>query len=189
MWQAPIYDFKLKNYRYSSVRINVTRSAPPMAKPGDHLVNIFNKIIHRKKPETTKILDLGAARLRNSKFFVEKGFQVYSAEFEELFKKGSKTEERLKELKEYKNFHPLIFPKDIYTFNENFFDFILLLNVPTVMPIPVERICLLLIARRLLKNNGSFIWYSDPMIRIGKNDYAKRYVRKFLDGYLTGPKK
>ncbi len=50
-------------------------------------------------------------------------------------------------------------------------------------------IILLLIARRLLKNNGSFIWYSDPMIRIGKNNNAKRYVRRFLDGYLTGPKK
>ncbi len=193
MWKSPIYEFKpktgFKNFSYSSVKIDVTHSAPKMPKPGGQLVNLFNKITERKRPASTKILDLGAARLRNSKYFVEKGFQVYAAEFEELFKKGSKTEERLNELQEYDNFHPIIFPKDIYTFTENFFDIILLLNVPTVMPIPVERLCLLLLIRKLLKNNGSFIWYSDPMIRIGKNDYAKRYIRKFLDGYLPGAKK
>jgi len=193
MWKTPIYEFKpkhgFKTLSYSSIKIDVTHSAPKMVNPGGQLVSIFKKIIERKNPATTTILDLGAARLRNSKFFVEKKFQVYAAEFEELFKKGSKTEERLLELKGYKNFHPLIFPEDIYAFNQNFFDFILLLNVPTVMPIPVERICLLLIIRRLLKSNGSFIWYSDPMIRVGKNNYANRYVRKFFDGYLPGSKK
>jgi hypothetical protein len=193
MWQTPIYEFRskkgFKNLSYSSIKIDVTHSAPKMPKPGDQLVKIFNKLIEGKKPAITKILDLGAARLRNSKFFVEKGFQVYAAEFEELFKKGSKTEERFLELKTFENFHSLIFPKDIYAFNEDFFDIILLLNVPTVMPIPVERLCLLLLIRKLLKKNGSFIWYSDPMIRIGKNDYAKRYVRKFLDGHLPGAKK
>ncbi len=193
MWKTPIYEFKPKNgfkhLSYSNVKIDVTHSAPKMQEPGTQLLDVFNQIIKRKKPTSTTILDLGAARLRNSKFFVEKGFQVYAAEFEELFKKGSKTEERLLELKEYENFHSLIFPRDIYNFKHNFFDMILLLNVPTVMPFPVERICLMLIVRRLLKRNGSFIWYSDPMIRVGKNKYANRYVRKILDGYIPGSKR
>ena len=168
MWQSPIYEFKPKkgfeNYRYSSIKINVTLSAPKMPKPGGQLINIFKKITERKTPASIKILDLGAARLRNSKYFVDKGFQVYAAEFEELFKKGTITEERLIELKKSNNFHPLIFPRDIYTFNENFFDVILLLNVPTVMPIPVERLCLLLLIRRLLKKNGCLL-YTSPSPR------------------------
>ena len=111
--------------------------------------------MNRKDPSSTTVLDLGAARLRNTKFFVDNGFQGYCADFKDLYKEGSKTEERLLELRKKKNFHQLIFPKDIYNIKQNFFDIILLLNVPTVMPIPVERICLILMIRRLLKKEWS----------------------------------
>ena len=50
------------------------------------------------------------------------------------------------------------------------------------MPIPVERICLMLIIRNLLLDNGLFVWYSDPMIRNKK----MKYTRRFIDGFLSG---
>ena len=58
-----------------------------------------------KDPSSTTVLDLGAARLRNTKFFVDNGFQVYCADCKILYKEGSKTEERLLELRKKKNFH------------------------------------------------------------------------------------
>lgn len=194
MWETPNYEFRsakgLGHQSYKKVIIDVTGSAPKsLTEPKSQLENVFNHILSGRDPASTTILDLGAGRLRNSKFFVDKGFQIYCAEFKEMFKEGSKTEEKLLKLKSKKNFHQLIFPKDIFNFQEKFFDIILLINVPTVMPIPVERICLMLIIRRLIKNNGLLLWYSDPMIRVGKNRYVKRYIRKFIDGYLPGKKK
>ncbi|MHA1285196.1 MAG: hypothetical protein ACTSQP_22075 [Promethearchaeota archaeon] len=170
---------------YKEIVIDVTGSAPRSLKdPGKQLKSVFNDIFKKFKPDSTKILDLGAGRLRNAKYFVEKGFQVYCAEFEELFKKGSAPEKYLKELKKYENFHQLIFPKDIFECDLKF-NIIFLINVQTVMPIPIERICLFLIARKLIADRGILIWYSDPMIRNKK----QKYSRKFSDGYLTGQNK
>ncbi len=191
MWKSPIYEFRSSNnipsFDYKKIIIDVTGSAPPMSAPGNQLKKVFNRLIENLS-QTSKVLDLGAARLRNSKYFVDKGVQVYSADFPELFKKGSAAEKRLSQLMNKNNFYKLIFPKDLYRHEERF-DLILLINVPTVMPIPIERICLILLARNLLKTKGLFLWYSDPMIRVGKNNYLDRYTRPFLDGFLPGPKK
>lgn len=190
MWQSPIYRFKsetdegIGKLKYKEFTINVTNSAPPMKTPGKQLENIFDYVLNRFDPSKTKILDLGAARLRNSKYLVEKGFQVYSADFEDLFKEGSAGYNRLKELEESENFNQLIFPKDILNINEKF-DVILLINVLTVMPIPIERLCLTSLIRKLISDKGIFLWISDPMIRNKKNEYK----RPLIDGFLTGVKR
>ena len=189
MWETSIYKFKsekgFSHLKYKETLIDVSGSAPRSLKdPGMQLENVFNTIFEEFDPDSTNILDLGAGRLRNTKYFVKKGYQVYCAEFEDLFKKGSLPEKILKDLKSYENFHQLIFPRDVYECSLTF-NIIFLINVQTVMPIPIERICLFLIARNLIDDNGLLMWYSDPMIRNNK----QKYSRRFSDGYLTGTKK
>lgn len=189
MWETSIYKFKsekgFRHLKYKETLIDVTGSSPRSLKdPGRQLENVFNTIFEEFDLDSTKILDLGAGRLRNTKYFVEKGYQVYCAEFEELFKKGNDPEKKLQDLKSYENFHQLIFPRGIYECNLTF-NIIFLINVQTVMPIPIERICLFLIARNLIDDHGLLVWYSDPMIRNKK----LKYSRRFSDGYLTGAKK
>lgn len=186
MWETSIYEFKsekgFRHLKYKETLIDVTGSSPRSLKdPGRQLENVFNTIFEEFDLDSTKILDLGAWRLRNTKYFVEKGYQVYCAEFEELFKKGNDPEKKLQDLKSYENFHQLIFLRDVYECSLTF-NIIFLINVQTVMPIPIERICLFLIARSLIDENGLLVWYSDPMIRNKK----QKHSRRFSDGYLTG---
>ncbi len=188
MWRSPIYRFEIeKEDRYGRTRtettlINVTRSAPPMKIPGKQLKKIFEKITEHRNPPDTFILDLGSARLRNALYLLKMGFNLFCADFEVLYQSGM-ARKNLEKAREFENFHELIFPDDFYDFDQTF-DYIFLINVPTVMPIPIERLALLLIAREKLHADGALLWYSDPLIRNKKRKRTKR----FIDGYLSEKK-
>src|SRR3989338_2637200 len=90
MWESPIYRFEKETIEKGKIVkkpicINVTYSAPRnLPDPGTALVGVFNKITEGMKPENTKILDVGAAKLRNTLWLLEKGFHVWAIEFPEL---------------------------------------------------------------------------------------------------------
>ncbi len=126
--------------------------------------------------------ELGSGRLRNTLHLLNKGFSVFCTDFEVLYQTG-KASANLEKAEKFGNFHGLFFPEEFYELNQTF-DLIFLINVPTVMPIPIERLALLSIAREKLHAGGALLWYSDPLIR---NNKRKR-TRRFLDGYLSEKK-
>jgi len=72
MWETPVYKFEEETTKKGKIQkktfwINVTYSAPRnLDDPGKALVGVFNKITENLEPKKTKILDVGAAKLRNT---------------------------------------------------------------------------------------------------------------------------
>ncbi|MHA1756319.1 MAG: hypothetical protein ACTSVV_06085 [Promethearchaeota archaeon] len=188
MWRTPEYNFEIEKLNrrggISIVKhlINVTKSAPNKL-PGKQIRSVIKLITRDLIPSNTEILDLGAGKLGKSLFLIKQGFQVYSTEYDQLFQRGLAKKNR-EEAEKYPNFRRLLFPEDFYSFDKKM-DLILMINVQTVMPIPIERIALLIIAKEKLKENGMLLWYSDPLKRNKKNTYS-RYIS---DGHLTGDRK
>jgi hypothetical protein len=181
MWETPIYKFKTKiNNIDSEIKIDVTGSAPNFIEPGKQLEGTFNILLEDLNPKNTNILDFGAAKLRNTLFLLKKGYNIYSCEFEDLFNRSDQAKNFLSEAQKYDNFHPLIFPKDFIN-TEVKFDVILMINVLNIMPVVSERLLVLELCRKRIKNNGRFLWYTQH----GAYDYNKAVCRLF-DGIVTG---
>ncbi|MHA1793074.1 MAG: class I SAM-dependent methyltransferase [Promethearchaeota archaeon] len=190
MWETPVYTFEEEVSEKGKIvkkpfYINVTYSAPRnLFDPGKALIGIFNRITSSLEPKKTHILDIGAAKLRNTLWLLEKGFNVWAVEFPEL-------RDRLKDAKEkwdyaektYKNFHKVTFPKDFINLNRKF-DIILLINEINVMPIPIERFAMLSFCRKKIKKNGVLLWHQWRGLAISPDKYTKE--NEFIDGYLMG---
>ncbi len=157
MWERPIYKFK--SDQNGTILIDVTGSAPNFSVPGKQLEGTFNVLLQGLNPADTKILDFGGAKLRNTLYLLKKGYTVYSCEFEDLFKRSKQAADYLAECKKYPNFKRLIFP-DEFICSEDEFDVILLINVLNIMPVPIERHCVLTLCREKIKENGRLLWYT-----------------------------
>ena len=48
------------------------------------MIGVFNKLTQGFDPKKTNILDVGAAKLRNTLWLLQKGFNVWAVEFPEL---------------------------------------------------------------------------------------------------------
>lgn len=164
MWESPIYRFEEETTKKGKIvkrefYINTTYSAPRnLDDPKKALIGVFNKITEGMTPSKTHILDVGAAKLRNTLWLLQKGFHVWAVEFPEL-------KERLKDAKEkwdladtYPNFHHVTFPNDFIKLKKQTFDIILLINVFNVMPIPLERFILLTLCRELIKMDSTRVF-------------------------------
>lgn len=188
MWKRPEYNFRIERLNsragisVNSHLVNVTKSAPNK-QPGKQIIAVFKRVTQGLIPSETEILDLGAGKLGKSLVLLRQGFNVYSTEYNQLFQSGlARTNREIAEY--YPNFQKLLFPDEFFSFDRKM-DLIMMINVQTVMPIPIERIALLIIAREKLKEDGILLWYSDPLKRNRKQEYS----RYFSDGYLTGDKK
>ena len=181
MWETPIYKFQIiKGGKKEDIFIDVTGSAPRFDVPGNQLECAFSTILHGLIPKNTKILDFGAAKLRNTLYLLKKGYQVYACEYEDLFKRSPQAQSFLKEAKTFPNFHPLIFPNDFIN-SKHQFDVVLLINVLNIMPIPIERQCVLSLCRERVRNNGRLLWYTQHGAYSPKDAVAPLY-----DGLVTG---
>lgn len=191
MWETPIYLFEEETTNKSGkivkkqFYINVTYSAPRNLKdPGKALIGIFDKITQGFDPKKTDILDVGAAKLRNTLWLLQKGFNVWSVEFPELKDRLPDAHAKWALAEKYANFHKITFPCDFITMNEKF-DIILLINVVNVMPMPLERFALLSLCRDRIKEQGMLLWHNWRGESIGG---PQRYSEdnEFGDGYLGG---
>lgn len=181
MWESPIYKFKTKvEGKEKEILIDVTGSAPTFKVPGKQLESAFDVLLKGLDPKKTKILDFGGAKLRNTIYLLEEGFTVYACEFEDLFKRSKQADELLKKAKTYPNFKSLVFPNDFLDY-EGEFDVLLLINVLDIMPIPIERLCVLALCREKMKKNGRLLWYTQHGAYTKENA-----VTKLLDGLVTG---
>jgi len=136
MWESPIYRFiaDIENKR-TEIYVDVTGSAPTFAEPLKQLESAFEVLLEGLEPKETKILDFGAAKLRNSFYLLKKGYQVYACKFKDLFSRSKQASEFQTECEKFPNYHNLIFPNDFVGFKEQF-DIALLINVLNVMPVP-----------------------------------------------------
>lgn len=178
MWESPIYKFKTEDKK--EIFIDVTGSAPTFSVPGKQLEGTFKALLNGLTPSKTKILDFGGAKLRNTLYLLEKGYTVYACEFDDLFKRSKQAQDYLKQAKEYPNFKKLVFPKDFIDF-EGKFDVVLLVNVLDVMPVPIERLCVLALCREKMKEGGRLLWYTQHGAYSKKDAVALLY-----DGLVTG---
>ncbi len=181
MWESPIYKFKTEiKGKKKEIFIDVTGSAPNFKVPGKQLEGSFAVLLSGLEPSKTKILDFGGAKLRNTLHLLKGGFTVYACEFEDLFKRSKQAEELLKECKTFSNFKQLVFPNDFVDFEDEF-DVVLLVNVLDVMPVPIERLCVLALCREKMKENGRLLWYTQH------GAYSKEdAVALLFDGLVTG---
>ncbi|MFA5039617.1 MAG: class I SAM-dependent methyltransferase [Candidatus Omnitrophota bacterium] len=190
MWETPYYTFHKKVYtdkkrkKTSSLIIDVTGSAPTMDVPGDQLVSAFSVLTKGKSPQKTKILDIGAAKLRNTIYLLKKGFQVYAVEFKELVDRMPQAKDKWNEAEKYPNFKKVTFPKDFYKLKKGDIDIILLINVINVMPIPNERLMLLSLCREKIKKDGILLWYHWRATSINPEEYTQE--NKLNDGFFKG---
>lgn len=181
MWESPIYKFKTDvEGEEKEIFIDVTGSAPNFNKPGKQLEGTFETLLHGLEPRKTKILDFGGAKLRNTLHLLEKGFTVYACEFDDLFKRSKQANEYLEQAKKYPNFKQLVFPNDFIDFEEKF-DVILLINVLNIMPVPIERMCVLALCRDRMAENGRLLWYTQHGAYSESEAVALLY-----DGLVTG---
>lgn len=181
MWESPIYKFKTEiKGETKEIYVDVTGSAPRFNVPGMQLTGAFDVLLKGLDPYKTKILDFGAAKLRNTIHLLKKGFTVYACEFDDLFKRSKQANEFYEEAKKYNNFKPLVFPRDFIDFEEKF-DVVLLINVLDIMPVPIERLCVLALCREKMSENGRLLWYTQH------GAYSESdAVTKLLDGLVTG---
>jgi len=181
MWESPIYKFKGEiSGKTQDIFIDVTGSAPNFKVPGTQLEGTFKSLLKDLDPSNTKILDFGGAKLRNTLYLLKQGYTVYSCEFEDLFKRSAQAEELLKEAEKFPNFKQLVFPQDFINFEEKF-DVILLINVLNIMPIQMERLCVLALCREKIEEGGRLLWYTQH------GTYSESdAVTKLFDGLVTG---
>ncbi len=185
MWESPVYKIKKTVGRGKSeeITIDVTGSAPSMQKPGGALAGVFALLTKTLKPQKTKILDVGAAKLRNTLYLLKKGFNVYAVEFPQLAERSSQAKENWEKAKTFSNFQRLIFPVDFFKLKDKV-DITLMINVTNVMPIPDERLALLSLAREKMKDDGLLLWYNWRDI----SAHADKYTEKtsINDGFFKG---
>lgn len=186
MWETPVYRFKKQIQEDEEVRdlvIDVTGSAPSMEEPGQYLEGVFGVLTHGMIPKQTRIIDIGAAKLRNTLYLLKKGFIVYSVEFPELAQHLPQAKANWKKAETYPNFKKVIFPKDFFQLKAKV-DLALMINVVNVMPIPEERLVLLSLTRDKMKTNGIMFWYGWRDIASNPSKYTPK--TQINDGYFKG---
>lgn len=181
LWKTPIYKFRVPLSQESEdlqeVVFDVTGSAPPFNDVKDTMRGVFDKLLSEEGKKADKILDFGAAKLRNTLYFLDKGKKVCAVEFEELSKKSSDAKEILKKCQKSKNFQKLVFPHPFIDHNEKY-DLVLLINVLPVMPVFAERLLSLQLLNQKINELGYVLWYAQKegsykeIREKGKNDFG-----------------
>src|SRR2546427_5034989 len=147
LWETPIYRFRVpvseESVNLKEVVVDVTGSAPPFKEPSDNLKQVLDDIFDSKElGSIDRVLEFGAAKLKNIPYILKKGKTVSAVEFETLAE-NNMTKANLKKCEKYgSKFEELIFPNPFLN-DKRTFDLALLLNVLPVMPIPAERLYVL----------------------------------------------
>lgn len=138
---------------------DVTGSAPPFTDVRDTMKGVFERFLEDEGKKATTFLDFGAAKLRNTQFFLSKRKKVCAVEFEELSKNSPVAKQILKECEKYSDFEKLVFPQSFLNYEKKF-DVCLLINVLPVMPVFSERLLVLQLLYEKLVENGKVLWYA-----------------------------
>lgn len=163
LWKTPVYRFRFPKTEGSSILtelvFNVTGSAPSFNEVKGTMKTVFEELLklHGNKIET--VLDFGAAKFRNTLYFLKKDKTTSAAEFEDLPRKSDQARKILEKCKKEKKFNKLIFPYPFIT-NSMKYDLVLLINVLSVMPIFAERLQVLQLLHEKIKTGKFLLWYA-----------------------------
>ncbi len=95
-------------------------------------------------------------------------------------RRSKQANDYLAEAKGFSNFKRMVFPDEFIDFDEKF-DVALLVNVLNIMPVPIERLCALVLIRERMNEDGRLLWYTQH------GGYKKSdAVANLLDGMVTG---
>jgi len=189
MWESPVYKFAKKRPRASGkvatevITIDVTGSAPTMPGPGAYLEGVFSALTQGRNPKKTSILDFGAAKLRNTLFLLDAGYQVRAVEFPELASRMARAQENWEKAGTYPNFRKIVFPKDFYALKDKI-DIALFVNVMNVIPIPNERLVALALCRKKMREGGLLYWLNWKPASSDPKTYAEK--NSINDGWYRG---
>ncbi|MCH7560314.1 MAG: hypothetical protein IIC67_02915, partial [Thaumarchaeota archaeon] len=165
IWQDSVYRFRVPvkdETKLQEIFVDVTGSAPTFNEVFDTMTKVFNDLLKSDEcRNVTTVLDFGAAKFRNTLFFLKKGKKTSAVEFEKLAKNSNQAKKILKKCENYDNYENVIFP---YTFIEHNakYDLCLLVNVLPVMPVFAERLLVLQVLHEKTNENGHVLWYVQP---------------------------
>ena len=190
LWFTPEYPFRVPKPgapgTLQEIVIDVTRSAPTFAEPSKAMKAVFDDVLSTHLKGKVKILDFGAAKLRNTLYLFKKGHIVYSVEFPKVFetKQGRQAEQKANRYsKRVGRIKILVYPHEFRNWSGKM-DLALLVNVLNIMPVPAERSIVLEECHKKLKQNGYLLWYS----QYGDADYKRRCTDsvRLGDGFYIG---
>lgn len=191
LWDTPVYRFRISISEESEflkeVVFDVTGSAPSFTEVKDTMRGVWDSLLNSADlTRITSVLDFGAAKFRNTLYFLNKGKKVAAVEFEDLPKKSEDARAILDKCEGKKGFQHLIFPQPFIT-NPEKYDLVLLVNVLPVMPVFAERLLVLDLLYDKVNDDKYVLWYAQhegeyrSIRESGKNDFG--------DGLWMGTKK
>jgi len=208
LWESSIYKFRVpvdaadqESDSLKEINFDVTLSAPTDKDPGETLESVFEEVFeYLEDKKVSKILDFGAAKLRNTLYLLKKGFKVCAVEFEKSEKESDYALEMYKKARKYKSrFGEMVYPHDFTkpTKLGDEVDLILMINVLSTMPVPAERLLVLTHCREKLRDGGYLLYVSihghsfykakcTDDVRVGdgyymNKGYYKSFYRDFED--------
>lgn len=193
LWGSSKYPFRIDSSDPAKpgrieLWINVTGSAPHNETPGKVLTRLFEQTISLfGRRRCLEVLDFGAGKLRNTLYFLGENHKVVAVEFEE----SKRSEHGLTALAKAENFNKpkkkrfrrYVFPDQFVSLDATY-DLILLINVINIMPVPAERLLVLLHCYKKLRPCGRVLWYT----QYGDQDQCDRCTKKnqIGDGFYLG---
>jgi len=165
VWETSFYKFRVpkddngESEDLTEIILDVTGSAPPFTDVKDTMSGIFDKLLAEEGKQLTDFLDFGAAKLRNTLYFLKKGKKVCAVEFEKLSQTSADAKAILGECQKSSNFQNLLFPNPFIGRSDEF-DMVLLINVLPVMPVFAERLLVLQILYQKVRDKKYILWYA-----------------------------
>ena len=193
IWQSPIYIFRKKeNFgKTKEILLDVTWSAKP-TRPEiapsleNALSQTLEKIGSKSKNEKTKILDVGAGKLRHSVFLLEQGYSVTAVDYKNLFiNPTEKIKNYIDRANKFKTtFHQIVYPSQLIL-DTNKHELAILVNVLGIMPEPIERLFILDQCYKKLKDNAYVLLFNQH----GDKDQIQAVSKlRITDGGCTSSK-
>src|SRR5438309_965330 len=116
LWETPVYRFRVPVSEESpddlkEIVVDVTGSAPSFKEPSDNLKQVLDDVFASKELSSIgRVLEFGAAKLKNIPYILKKEKTVCAVEFESLAE-NNMTKANLRKCKKYgSRFEELIFP-------------------------------------------------------------------------------
>jgi len=182
VWDTPIYRFRVSLREESEfldeVILDVTGSAPSFTNVRATMKEVWDTFLESNEGKNVQaVLDFGAAKFRNTLYFLRKGKRVAAVEFEDIPKNSTDAKTILKRCKATGNFQELILPHPFIE-DPSKFDLVLLVNVLPVMPVFAERLLVLDLLYDKVNENKYVLWYAQKegsyktIREAGKNDFG-----------------
>src|SRR5207249_6485349 len=115
-WETPVYRFRVpvseeNPIELKEIVVDVTGSAPPFREPSDNLKQVLDDVLSSKElGRIDRVLEFGAAKLKNIPYLLKKGKKVCAVEFKVLTE-NKMTKANLRKCQKYgSRFEELIFP-------------------------------------------------------------------------------